>query len=380
MAHTSNTISAPVTMPADLSAVLGIAGTSLEANCKSSAINPWAKYKPVPYNQIDTITGQWDVTNNKWLSTARWWRDRIKDGVDSGAYCGFIIPTTDTGSLSGGDPSSWTRVYPNGGATQPFRLQDFACYKHDSVVPFGVTLPTIAVWTGSDVRGLVRVSRPTVHEYNLTLNDIINGTAYFGIAVVVGTSVYSRTQSSTSEAAISLEGCPILQGSGITARIIAFMTNSIHSTWTNADYTVWSLDAPNISFSVATTITTVAQASDSYLITMSGLVGTDKSAIRMDSAINSSGTIRANGRVIRVPSHYYYLDSISVNVVRNSDGATVYTGSITTTGAQPDSIELTSSDVGTTLQFACDRGSFSLPTLTDPTDFYIFTYTFNYIQ
>lgn len=380
MAHSSTMITAPVVMPTDIAAVLNISGTDLEANCKSSVINMWAKYKPVPYNQIDTITGQWDYANNKWLSSARWWRDRIKDGVDSGAYCGFSIPITDISSLTGGDPSAWARYYPQGGTTQPYRLQDFACYKHDAVCPYSVILPTTAVWTGSDVRGLVRVFSPSVDEYNLTLSDIINGTAYFGVAVVVGSSVYSRTQGSTSEAAISLEGCPLLQGSGITARIIVFMTNSIHSSWTNSDYTVWSLQAPNIPFSVATTLTTVAMATDSYQIVLSGLVGTDRSAIRLDSAINSSGTIRANGRVTRVPSHYYYLNTITVTVTRNSDGATVYTGSISTSYAQPNAIELSSSDVGTNLPFSCPRGSFTLPTLTDPTDFYIYSYNFNYIQ
>ena len=257
MAHTSNTISAPVTMPADLSAILGIAGTDLATACQSGAVNMWAKYKPVPYAKIDT-TDEFDKSTNKWKSTATWWKNRIINGVDSGAYCGFVVPTMDVSSLTSGDPEAWTVKRPAGGINQPYRLTDFACYYHSAVCPFSVTLPTTAVWTGSDISGKVRVSRPSVHEYNLTLNDIIaGGTAYFGVAVIVGTSVYTKTQASTSETLISLEGCPLLQGSGINARIVVFMTSSPHTSWTNADYTIWSLAAPNISFSVAGNLTTV---------------------------------------------------------------------------------------------------------------------------
>ena len=377
MAHTSNTISAPVTMPADLSAILGIAGTDLATACQSGAVNMWAKYKPVPYAKIDT-TDEFDKSTNKWKSTATWWKNRIINGVDSGAYCGFVVPTMDVSSLTSGNPEAWTVKRPAGGINQPYRLTDFACYYHSAVCPFSVTLPTTAVWTGSDISGKVRVSRPSVHEYNLTLNDIIaGGTAYFGVAVIVGTSVYTKTQASTSETLISLEGCPLLQGSGINARIVVFMTSSPHTSWTNADYTIWSLAAPNISFSVAGNLTTVQAATDSYQIVLSGLIGTDKTALRMDTAWLNSG-VRSQARVIRVPSHYYYLNSISLNVVRYSDGATMYTGSISISGAQQQAIELTSSDVGTYLSFYCDKGSYTPPTLSDPTDYYIWTYTFNY--
>lgn len=377
MAHSGQIITAPVVMPSDISAVLGNGGTDLGTNCRSSAINMWAKYKPVPYAKIDT-TDEFDKSTNKWKSTATWWKNRIINGVDSGAYCGFVIPTMDVGSLTGGDPEAWTVKRPAGGANQPYRLTDFACYYHGAVCPFSVTLPTTAVWTGSAISGKVRVFRPSVHEYNLTLNDIMaGGTAYFGVAIIVGTSVYTKTQASTSEALISLEGCPLLRGTGINARIVVFMTSSPHTSWTNADYTIWSLAAPNISFSVAGNLTTVQAATDSYQIVLSGLIGTDKTALRMETAWLNNG-VRSQARILRVPSHYYYLNSISLKVVRYSDGATMYTGSISISGAQQQAIELTSSDVGTYLSFYCSKGSYTPPTLSDPTDYYIWTYTFNY--
>ena len=379
MAHSNGKITAPVVMPTDIAAVLGISGTSLEANCKSTAINMWAKYKPVPYAKIDTID-EFDTSTNKWKSTAVWWKNRIVNGVDSGAYCGFVIPTMNATDVYAGDPDTWTIKRPAGGANQPYRLSDFACYYHNAVCPFSVTLPSIAVWSGGDIRGRAQFIRPTVDEFNLTLNDIISGsTAYFGIAVIVGTAVYTKTQSSVSEAAISLEGCPLLQGSGISARIVAFMTASVHSSWTPNDYVIWSLDAPNIPFAVAGNLTTVQQAADSYQIVLAGLALADKAALRIQSTTMVSGTVYSSIRVTRRLSvSAYYLSSITLTITRYSDNVVVYTGSITTTGAQPDSIEDGPDIVGTTLNCYCSTGSYVPPALSDPTDYYIYRYTFNY--
>ena len=56
MAHTSTTITAPVVMPTDIAAVLNISGTDLEANCKSSVLNMWSKYKPTRYAKIGIMS------------------------------------------------------------------------------------------------------------------------------------------------------------------------------------------------------------------------------------------------------------------------------------------------------------------------------------
>lgn len=51
MSHGTTTISAPVVMPSDIAAILGIPGTDLGDLCTSGAINMWAKYKPIEYNK-----------------------------------------------------------------------------------------------------------------------------------------------------------------------------------------------------------------------------------------------------------------------------------------------------------------------------------------
>lgn len=380
MANSGGIITAPVVMPTDLAAVLGISGTSLEANCKSTAINPWAKYKPVPYAKIDTID-EFDKSTNKWKSTAVWWKNRIVNGVDSGAYCGFVIPRMNSGDVYADDPDPWTVKRPSGGVNEPYRLMDFAYYYHNAICPFIVRLPTQAIWTGSDIRGSVKIQRPSGGEYNLTLNDIIAGsTAYIGIAVIVGTAVYTKTQSDVSVAAISLEGCPLLRGSGINARIVAFMTTSAHSSWTGDDYQIWSLNAPNISFTVAENLITVQQATDSYVIGLAGLATADRKALRIQgTATLNSGRVYSTIKVTsRLSVNAYTLSSISLVVTRNSDNVEVYTGSITISGAEPDYIEDGPDIVGTEIGIYCNRGGYTPPALTDPTDYYIYRYMFNY--
>ena len=51
MSHGTTYIYAPVTMPSDIAAILGIPGTDLGDLCTSGAINMWAKYKPIEYNK-----------------------------------------------------------------------------------------------------------------------------------------------------------------------------------------------------------------------------------------------------------------------------------------------------------------------------------------
>ena len=51
MSHGTTYIYAPVTMPSDIAAILGIPGTDIGDLCTSGAINMWAKYKPIEYNK-----------------------------------------------------------------------------------------------------------------------------------------------------------------------------------------------------------------------------------------------------------------------------------------------------------------------------------------
>ena len=91
---TTGIITAPVSMN-DIQRALGVASTDLGTLCSHANINKWAKYKPVRTPVIDTVTGQWNRTQNRWnnaddqgVIAANWWK---ADG-----YCGlsFSVVTT----------------------------------------------------------------------------------------------------------------------------------------------------------------------------------------------------------------------------------------------------------------------------------------------
>ena len=141
MAHTASIITAPVVMPHDLAAVLHIGGADLATACTSSAINKWAKYKPVRRSTIDTVTNQWE--NNAWKATADWWKgDPITiSNIGSGKYtCGInIIGYASYSALASavdGGSYGWNHLAPRGGIySEPYRLQDFASYNHAALDP-----------------------------------------------------------------------------------------------------------------------------------------------------------------------------------------------------------------------------------------------------
>ena len=124
-------IKAPVN-PAEVCGVLG------------TKINIWAKYKPVRYGQIDTVTIQWDATNQRWKSqqelpigTIPWWE---ADGSCGLSITGCVndnttnnIKTMCQNWKTNGWRYFWNHLAPRGGSVtpnEPYRLTDFAGYVH----------------------------------------------------------------------------------------------------------------------------------------------------------------------------------------------------------------------------------------------------------
>ena len=131
MANNGTLITAPDSMPKDMSDVLHIGGTDLDLNCKSSYINMWSKYKPVIIALIGT-TDQFDFTSNNWKTSATWWKGQT-------GTCG-IVPyqlnnIADVTSHCDGTENGWVYNKPLGGANSPYRLTDFVGYNHAAVPP-----------------------------------------------------------------------------------------------------------------------------------------------------------------------------------------------------------------------------------------------------
>lgn len=129
MAHSSTMITAPVVMPTDIAAVLNISGTDLEANCKSSVINMWARYKPIAYPKIGIMTDS-DFAADMGAGTSY----RITWGIKRMASYNYSDFEANGDIIS----QVWTWNYPTGGSGAPYRLADFNGYYHRAVPPIEI--------------------------------------------------------------------------------------------------------------------------------------------------------------------------------------------------------------------------------------------------
>ena len=149
MSYSSGIIQAPVSI-SDIQNALGVVGGGdLGTLCVASTINPWAKYKPVRSQVIDTVTGQWE--NNAWKNSATWWKNTQAGSATQGGNptgsCGFHIEYftgfgayTSTGTFAYkliNGLLGWAYEKPAGGSQSPYRQQDFAQYNHNAIVPYG---------------------------------------------------------------------------------------------------------------------------------------------------------------------------------------------------------------------------------------------------
>lgn len=202
MAHSGGIILYTVDMPADINAVLGKSHTDLRAFCTDPDVNKFAKFKPVINTTIDTVTGQWDYVNDRWIDRGdgtNWWVADGKCGLsfDTFSEIGILTNTNSFLYKLANGLLPWQYRQPQGGAQQPFRLTDFANYFHDAVPPVGALAGaggTIYVPTSGQGTRLLSLNyeSPAQPDYNLTLADFyINGVRlsnyYLAVVLIKGT-------------------------------------------------------------------------------------------------------------------------------------------------------------------------------------------------
>lgn len=132
MAHSNGIITAPVSF-GDVNAVLRTSHTDLESLCRDANVNKWAKFKPVINPLIDNITGQWDASNNTWLSGVTWYKSTQAQNYN----CGVDMRLSDAADpqmrvIAKNYADGIARIIPSGGSASPYRLQDFASYYHNA--------------------------------------------------------------------------------------------------------------------------------------------------------------------------------------------------------------------------------------------------------
>ena len=231
MAHSSTVISAPVNMPTDLAAVLGISGTDLAANCTSSAINMWAKCKPegvasgLQAMPVGILTNAMRALNGYGIRTL------YQNGY--GSLSGLVSDLRNNSVRS-----MFEYIKPSGGINSPYRLADFNGYYHGARTPiWNPYNPTDTLRVNSDgTLQLYYYTNVNGSDMELGLKDLRftsdNHTFadyYFGILIWDGSNYYAATQdhvmgSSWQEGLdVTLTGVPVPSGSNIyTYQMVPF--------------------------------------------------------------------------------------------------------------------------------------------------------------
>ena len=177
MSHGTNAISAPVSMPGDISAVMQIAGTDLQAICQSYVINMWAKWKPIAYPQKETLSDSLRASLNYGIRNIPTWSN-----INKMKNFWYGIDTTSTNEPDCGiQPAYWDYNKP----TSYFRLGDFSNaaktvgYLHNAESPIGMSAEDSYI---IDSSGNLRIS------YTYAVNNDAR-------AIQLGDLTYPRTLS-----------------------------------------------------------------------------------------------------------------------------------------------------------------------------------------
>lgn len=240
MSYANGIVSAPVSI-SDVQSALGNTSGDLATLCTASSINMWAKYKPVKNSLIDT-TGQWDLSNKVWKSSATWFQ-----GV-SPAVCGLIpYETTSFANVKSnttGGSNGWTYQRPTGGSSSPYRLTDFAMYNHNaSPAAFGFSVPEKqeSLKEFNAMCGMAAADAD-----NVAIADF-NTNVYFGFAFVnsSGTVVYHGTSDTPLTGGVHISSFALTTYGTYTVYPF-FCTEAITPT-TNSmgNHTYWTV--PNVS-------------------------------------------------------------------------------------------------------------------------------------
>lgn len=389
MAHNNGIITKPINVRADIAYVLGRSTGDVGQLCGDvdangtpvNRINKWAKYKPVINTLIDT-TGQLDVSTGGWAANSDWWK-----GSDIHHLCGFTIPQYAALTEIIGTDDVWEYLRPTG--THWKRVFDFHQYNHNAERPYTLHLPTSVRTTGraNAAARMVLGTVQTLPQYNLLLTDIGNfSTFYFGIVVTRDNQAYLKTNaynlgSGSGGDLISLDGCPLISSAG-AAEIYAVLTPSAQTTWTNVyERNLWSLNCDSGYGHAALSI--IEPAANVYRIVLSGLSSADAMAWGRTTITCSLsggeiyGTKTRRGDATRD----YNLSSVTWKVVKNSDQSTIVRqGTLSSlSGVQQTYLEMLDETQGQRIPFRAPYVVGTLPELADPSDYYVITYTFEYV-
>lgn len=145
MSNSNGIITPPLNVESDLGSVLGTGSGDVGTNCSSTAVNPWAMFKPVAAAGFGPITRDSDVYLG--LGNA----SRVVGPPCATTITGFLSLYADSATMLGLPANGWRWLAPRGLATynEPYRVYDFlrysasqgllsgSGYNHNAGNPFG---------------------------------------------------------------------------------------------------------------------------------------------------------------------------------------------------------------------------------------------------
>lgn len=344
MGRSNGIITPSISLPADVSYVLGAASADTGILCRHPNINMWAKHKPVVYPDLEKNGN----TGFPWKGI-----NPTKEpyGIVMNVTNGGLNETTIAAMQT---PLTYRR--PFGGMDSPYRIPDFNGYNHHCVPPFDVELPSGEYPVN---QGMIRCRINNINplpEGNLTLSDIMPadtqeqfGDMFFAVIV------YGKNRSNLNEiyikaipvssVSMTLRDCP-LWSNNITGRelnVLACMVNKPIPSWSttadNVDFL--SLCYPGITTSSIVKIG--GELKNTYVgsITITGVGAHFKVNMQAPTAgylvanctITNSGSMEARAE--------YELTRVVINAYNQETGAQVGSTVTKTSGTPIGSLVIT---------------------------------------
>lgn len=193
----NNQVITPPVSLRDVNIAIGRSHTDVGQACSDVGfLNKWSKYKPVILSEIFT-SSEFDYNNNRWLSSATWWKGQKKTGARRPQYtCGLTINAYDNDRASfksavDNGNVGWEYEIPTGGISAPYRLTDFAGYDNRAQGTLvGYSCPSKV---SPNQKFSITIIANAVSGSSLGLNDIFENSAsnkvwYFGVICYQGTT------------------------------------------------------------------------------------------------------------------------------------------------------------------------------------------------
>lgn len=211
MSHSNGKISPPVNIT-DIMNVLGINDTRIFNLCRSTNVNMWSKWKPLPKTIIDTTNQR--NSDNTWKTDAQlvasgitpWWKGVGGNyGIDfSDAYVGVSLGSYKTRDALNelalkidGSNNGWYRLTPNS-STHSKSYDDFNGYNHNASIPLSSGIQKDVEASGDSSYKVTMNVRETPDDIPISNRDYLKPQDVTSYTLHVGLAIFKLSSGTYS--------------------------------------------------------------------------------------------------------------------------------------------------------------------------------------